>query len=313
MIIRRKTLGALLLALLLLAPSAPAELGVQEEQPAEEAGAPIYALPMDDYTATGYEPDEACFTENGYKDASIEVTMSRDWFDESGFSIAYVRITDPSQLRTGLAGGFLKKTNYVSSIAKKHKAVVATGGEFLSKNVSTYCVRMGVTLRKKGYKSRDILITDENADLHIYKGFSTETLEAFRAEGHTVVNLFNFGPALVIDGELQSIDRHYTVGNVRYRAPRAAIGQLGPLEYVIVVVDGRNALATNENGTHHKSKGITMEVLAQYMADLHCIQAYALDGGGSAVMYFHGETFSTPSSKRSVDDIVYFATTVQAE
>ena len=83
------------------------------------------------------------------------------------------------------------------------------------------------------------------------------------------------------------------------------IFQLGPLEYLLVVVDGRGAA---------DSEGCQVATLAQFMYDQGCIQAYNLDGGNSALMYFGGENFSqkTFKAERSVTDIIYFATGIDA-
>lgn len=48
------------------------------------------------------------------------------------------------------------------------------------------------------------------------------------------------------------------------------------------------------------------------MYDRGCTQAYNLDGGNSALMYFNGENYSTKSvaAERSVSDIIYFSTAI---
>ena len=175
-------------------------------------------------------------------------------------------------------------------------------------------VRMTETYRKKPLKSRDMLITDMNGDFHIIKNSDAEQLKAL-VQGETpIVNVFNFGPALVIDGELQQMPDKYKY-NIRGLEPRCAIGQVGPLEYVLVVVDGgkdRLVTITAEDGTKKKSTGCTVETLAQFMLDQGCQQAYNLDGGNSALMVFNGENYSQKSfsAERSVSDIIYFATAV---
>ena len=84
--------------------------------------------------------------------------------------------------------------------------------------------------------------------------------------------------------------------------PRTAIGMVEPLHYILVVSDGR----TDE------SEGLTLDELAEVMADYGCTQAYNLDGGGSSTMVFNGTVINNPTSsgrsekERSVSDIVYF-------
>lgn len=50
------------------------------------------------------------------------------------------------------------------------------------------------------------------------------------------------------------------------------------------------------------------------MAKQGCTMAYNLDGGNSALMWFGGENYSekTVKAERSVSDIIYFATAIDA-
>ena len=260
------------------------------------------ALPMD--FSAGPVADEANYTELGYEDETLSVTMEHVWVGDAYFHVARVKISDPSQLRIGLAAPFgTKKTNKVSTIARDNNAVVAIGGDYFGNEEGGYVVRMGEVYRKKPLKSRDMLVTDSNGDFHILVKSDAAQLKALMESDAGIVNVFNFGPALVIDGELQEMPESYKTYNIFGKEPRCAIGQLGELEYLLVVVDGRDAAG---------SKGCTAAELAQFMADRGCIQAYNLDGGNSALMYFHGENFSTKSfeHERSVSDIIYFATAV---
>ena len=96
-------------------------------------------------------------------------------------------------------------------------------------------------------------------------------IEEVEADGHTVVNLFNFGPAYVIDGELihpAGEMFRYLVGGPMGREPRCAIGQIGPLEYVVVTVDGRNNKAPTPDGGHQYSAGATMGEVADSVSEL---------------------------------------------
>lgn len=260
-------------------------------------------LPID--FSPGPVPDASRFTEDSYEDESISVHMERIWVDECQFHVAHVTIADASQLRTALAAPFGKnKTNRVSTIARDHNAVVATGGDYYGNEEGGYVVRMGETGRKKPLKSRDMLVIDGNGDFHILIHSDSEQLRALVESDIPIVNVFNFGPALVCGGELQAMPEKYQY-NIKGREPRCAIGQTGPLSYVMVVADGRGA---------GDSKGCSVETLARVMADLGCLEAYNLDGGGSALMYFGGENYSTKSFKaeRSVSDIIYFATAVES-
>ena len=87
--------------------------------------------------------------------------------------------------------------------------------------------------------------------------------------------------------------------------PRTAIGVVAPLHYLFVVSDGRTS----------QSAGLSLYGLAQLMQSLGTQTAYNLDGGNSALMYFHGENYSKKSvgAERSVSDIIYFSTGINGE
>ena len=181
-------------------------------------------------------------------------------------------------------------------------AVVAIGGDYFANEEGGYVVRMGEAYRKKPLKSRDMLVTDSKGNFHILKNSDATQLQALMEAEDPIVNVFNFGPALVIDGVLQEMPETYNY-NIRGKEPRCAIGQLGELEYLLVVVDGRGAA---------DSEGCDVATLAQFMYDQGCTQAYNLDGGNSALMYFNGENYSRKSfeAERSVSDIIYFSTAI---
>lgn len=275
----------------------------------------ITALPFD--FTPGHVADPANFTESSYEDESLTVTMERVWVEDACFNVARVKIADPSQLRTALAAPFgKKKTNKISTIARDNNAVVAIGGDYYGNEEGGYVVRMGEVYRKKPMKTRDMLVIDDLGDFHILKNSDAEQLKALMEGERQLVNVFNFGPALVIGGERQEMPESYKY-NINGMEPRCAIGQIGPLEYLLVVVDGgkgREITVTLEDGSKKKSGGCTVDTLAQFMADQGCLEAYNLDGGNSALMVFGGENYSHKSKKaeRSVTDIIYFATAVDA-
>jgi len=312
-----KMLLSLLLCLALLAAPALAEELVEEVSLDEESsGEAVSSLPVD-FTA-GPVPSEAGFTESGYEDASISVSLEKVTVDTAIYCVARVRIADASQLRTAVMPK--GREDKISRMAAKQNAVIAIGGDYYGSDKGGYIVRQGEIIEKraKPYPTRDLLCVDENGDFHIIlrqrnayekkkqvnESF-TDDLKKLVSE-HTLVNVFEWGPALVIDGVKQEIPESYS-GALTHRNPRCAIGQTGPLEYVLVVVD---------TVTHHDrsgKEGATGEELAQFMADLGCTQAYNLDGGNSALMVFHNQNYSdkTVNEERSVSDIIYFATAVQ--
>ncbi|MEA5144537.1 MAG: phosphodiester glycosidase family protein [Candidatus Limiplasma sp.] len=259
----------------------------------------ISPLPWDE--SPGYEPDPNAYTENGYLDASLRVEMSTVRRADADFYVAHIKIKHPSQLRTGVASWLGSGTNRITAMAQRFQAVLAINGDYYSDRKAGLVIRQGETLRSKPSEQYDVLLIDAAGNFHIVKRDNLAMLDVYLSGALDIRNVFSFGPALVIDGELQEIPEKYSFAP-HYKNPRAASGQLGALEDVCVVVDGRS----------DDSQGVTLEELAQAMADMGCTQAYNLDGGNSATLVLGGAIYNDKSAdnERSVSDILYFATTV---
>lgn len=291
--------------------SAMAEDELEEEtlDEGEFASHPEWALPLD--FTPGCEPKAEQYTENGYEDESIRVkTEHQEMDDGTKIHIAYVQIADPSQLRTGVVNPEKlgsSKTASVSALAKKYNAVIAINGDnYVDKpEKTTFEYRMTNKIRSKTNRTKDILVIDDQGDFHLFpksqgiKEFPNELKKMDRK----LVNAFTFGPALVIDGELMEIDENYGY-NPHGREPRAAIGQMGPMSYVLVVVE-----AKDRSG----SSGFSQTKLGEFMHELGCKQAFNLDGGNSAEMVFGDQVIKgmAGGDERGLSDIIYFASAEQ--
>lgn len=268
---------------------------------AEEA--PSYDLPLD--FTPGMTPNPAGYTADGYQDDSISVRLETREEDGVIWRLAFVQVKSPSQLRTGIAGSSVSSSRValVSSMADKYNAVIAISGDYYANDPAktTFEYRMGNKIRSKSNKKKDILIIDENGDFHLFVKSDKARMDAFNASGHTIVNAFTFGPALVSDGNPLTMDTGYGY-NPTGREPRMAIGQLDTLSYVLALAEGRT----------EDSKGVTHQELADYMYDLGCLQAFNLDGGNTATMVFNGNYYQqkTVNSERAQSDFIYFATAV---
>ena len=280
-----------------LIPSAAAEV-VEEESP--------YSLPVDG--TPGMKPNPALFTEDGYEDASIRVQLeTREAENDLIWRIAWVEIASPAQLRTAYFGKTVKSDtqNKISRLAPKMNAVIAINGDNYGQEKAkhSFVVRMGEVRQQKLNKTKDILIIDENGDFHTF--INSAGADTFAKDtGHTIVNAFMFGPALVKESEVVSIKREYGF-NPEGTQPRAAIGQLDHLSYVLVIAD---------NTTGSDKEGVTHQQLAKFMQELGCREAYNLDGGNSAVMMYNGKMLNNKmGQERDVTDMIYFATAVPPE
>ena len=271
-----------------------------------EDAAPAYELPID--RTPGMKPNPAGFTADGYEDESISVRMETLEEDGVVWRIAWVNIASPTQLRTNFYAKKItsdKGYGYVTKMAKENNAIVAMNGTAFTRSAQLHSfeVRMKIVRQTKTNKDLDILITDELGDFHVFpKSEGAATFE--KDTGHEMINAFMFGPALVKDGEVLTIPKKYANYNATGKEPRAAIGQTGPLSYVMVVADGRG---------NSGSEGCTLQELADYMGKIGCQQAYNLDGGNSAILVFNNEIYNYKAKERDVNDLIYFATAVPEE
>ncbi|NLD33524.1 MAG: phosphodiester glycosidase family protein [Clostridiales bacterium] len=268
--------------------------------PAARAEAPLAPLPMD--LSPGRVPDQQAFTEAGYSDSSITLSLETLDKDHVVWRIARITVSDPSQLRTATAGKpGSNKLALISSMAQKNNAIIAINANYLSNDPvkTSFEYRMGEKIRTKYNSKKDLLITDELGDLHVFVKSQKDEVEAFQATGRQIINAFTFGPALVKDGQVLAMDPDYGY-NPKGREPRMAIGQTGPLSYVLVLAEGRTK----------DSQGVTHQELADFMLSLGCTQAFNFDGGNSATMVYNGGYYQQKSrnNERAQSDMLYFAT-----
>ena len=251
-------------------------------------------------------PSEANYLAGGrgYQDESIEVRVDRVRAYETDITIARVRIADPSQIRTAMAARY-GSTAAVrpDKLAQRANAVLACNGDYFSYNTAGYLVRQGVTYRESAKRTYDMLIIDEYGDFTIIIDPTKTKVQEYLNNGGTIVNSFNFGPALVKDYDIVTTTKRQDCG-VNKKTQRMGVGQTGPLEYVLVATEGPE---------NKGSEGLTIPEFAQLMKDLGAVQAYNLDGGSSSAMMLGGEKINARSSKkmRPICDILYFSTLEQ--
>lgn len=263
-----------------------------------------YSLPLD--FSGGYTPDPNGYTENTYEDASLQVKMEKRDIDGVRYDIAWIKVASPTQLRTAIAG----QPNEVIAekpgrMARRVNAVVAINGDFYVQRKDGLIYRQGQAFRYVLNPEKDILVIDDLGDLHAFLGGENQTNEllAFLQSGRTIVNAFTFGPAIVKDGQAIPLpDTYRTRFDSAVRAPRTVIAQLGPLEYVFVEAEGRNAI----------SKGVTTDQMGAFMVTLGVQTAYCMDGGNSSILLFNGRYYDSnyAASEREQSDIIYVCSAV---
>lgn len=266
--------------------------------PAHAQGNP-YDLPIS--LTPGYEANPACFIEDGYEDDSLSVRMEKRRLKDLTVDIAWIKVKSPTQLRTAIAGTpNSMQEDKPGTLVRAANAVVAINGDMYSRRKGML-YRMGVALKQTESPEKDSLFIDENGDFHVFINSDPKEMVEYLKAGHQMINTFSFGPAMVVDGQVQTIREDYWFECLT-RAPRVVIGQIDTLSYVFVEAEGRNK----------ESRGFTMQQMADFMGTLGVKTAYNLDGGNSATMFFNRTYYDWhyTDAERRASDIIYVCSAV---
>jgi len=298
---RGRTAGALcgILVCLLLAGGAMGEGGLPQMRMVTFPAGSAYAVPEnanDNYAASdrGYSDDGL-----SYHDDTLDIQLHRIRAYDTDVVVAFVQIADAAQMKTEQAHPYPSKgTVRVTEIAKRVKAVLAVNADWFTYHNTGIVYRNGELLRKRSNEEYDGLAIDIHGDFHIVRPMTEEGYAQIAAP---IANSFAFGPALVMNGEIQEIVNR----RVTY-VQRMAIGQIAPLRYVLVATDGPD---------QRNSAGLSVPQLAELMFGLGAQTAYNLDGGQSTSMLMRQTKVNgeNPLTIRAVGDIVYFTTAIADE
>lgn len=268
------------------------------------------------WEATNKDATPSKFPWQRYEDESISIRT--EFFDvipakkarQVPASVTYIKVADPSQIRTAMSNDSYKNKNYVKAekLAAHVNAVVAVNGDFFKyfSNIG-YVLRQGEFYRDMLNGRRDMLIIDSNGDFHSVYAATSETAAEYLAgmpEGVQAINTFCLGPVLVENGQARVIAdtiASYKQGEFEwpYAQQRVAVVQTGKLEYAIVEVYGK----------FDGSQGMNLQEMADLIAYLfpECIMAYNLDGGGSTAVIVNSKRIHLTPGSREISDILYFA------
>ena len=289
----------LLLAAMAMVVSSPASL------------AETHPLAMDMNVFGDEMKADGWISKEEYQDESIHIQLdsrtrkTKSSADKTTITWVTVEIADASQLRTYFSDGSYdsRKQERSNVMTKRTRAVVAMNADFAKYTYDFgYIIRQGVFYRdaldQQKYP-RDVLVIDSEGDFSIIPNATSGDMQAFLAEleasGRIAVNSFTFGPALINNGEVQTITSKEH--EAKLATARICICQLDHLRYAIVVVDGGNGV------------GINLQELANYIPEIlpDCKVAYNLDGGGSAHLLMNGKMANKTANSRPISDIIYFA------
>ena len=311
-------LAALLAAVIILSGAAAAF--AEEEK--------VYTLPIDLSEGKPYQ-DSIYNKENPFKWSDDhhhyeDPTIVADYYKLDGKQygtahLHYVEITikHASQLRTACADPNTFDTTLMrpgKNIAARVKAVVAVDGDFCNsyyaQEGNKFCLRQGTVYRDTVVDYLDMLLIDEDGDFHIYKGGpELADLPKEEIDGKKINNAFQFGPAIVIDGE--PVPDEYILDPAHSPAtskpeqgePRVCIAQIDTLHYLIYF----NWWGPGKN---------LAEVRDIVMSLAPVKTAYMLDGGNSSQIIFQmsqANLMGKDLNDRKIFDIIYFASAYDPE
>jgi len=291
------------------------------------------SLPMDTTQGGPAPKDEYYLSNREYQDESISVKITEGRYAYTDYVCAHVKISHPSQLRTAPAtvvdwpqAVFLRnppEADYRGRyVARAVNAVVAINGDFYTKTDTVHVVmRQSTQVRNVADGESDLLIIDKNGDFSYLPDCTVNSYKAYYQENKdNMYQVFCFGPMLVKDGVSVIDDKYLNTGiGSQKNTQRAAIAQLGPLEYMLVTCNS-NQVMNNKGMTIKEFAGLC-EQLGKELSENGCMLAYNLDGGNSSTLVFkdYMEEYdywsyvkvNCPEIERFLADIIYFATLVE--
>jgi len=269
----------------------------------------VSALPAPVLGEAPPPPNPLCFPGDpdfSYGDDRLWINI-QSRFVETPDLLAYfvcdIQTTDPGALKTALSGDMpMGPREATADIAGRYGAILAINGDAYSFHNHGVIVRNGQVLRAKRTNAYHLLALYGNGDLSVIPrdiGQDGSALADALVRGGAL-QVWAFGPELVRDGAAVDFDDFRVISpRDNAREPRTAIGEIGPLHYVVVVADGRRK---------GHSDGMTLREMQHVFLAAGAQTAFNLDGGGSSTLYFLGEVLNKPAGgvERSVADILYF-------
>jgi exopolysaccharide biosynthesis protein len=231
-------------------------------------------------------------TENSYRSANISVSVEEVQKFDAPCYIADIYVAELKYFRTAFAKdpGVMGSSELTDKVAQENDAIVAINGDHCTDNEGTV-VRNGQLFRKPK-SSLDVLVMNYDGSM---KTYSPDEFDVEKTLSEGVYQVWTFGPMLLRDGQPMT-QFNSTVTGLN---PRTAVGYYEPGHYCFVVVGGRH---------EDYSEGCTMTQLSGLFYDLHCTEAYNLDGGQSSEFIFLGGMLNEQTGgRRSTPDILYIA------
>ena len=234
---------------------------------------------------------EPFVSETSYRSRNLFVNITSVREGDTTYHVADIYVRTAEYLRRAFASGKWRgETQTVSDMADAAGAIVAMSGDYAAAFSKGYVIANGVEAMATNNKLRDTCLIYRDGVMETYL---KNKLDYKAAQDRGVWQSFLFGPCLLLNG--QRIEKNFN-STVFPANPRAAIGYFEPGHYCFVLVDGRSS----------NNRGMTLKQLSALMEGLGCVDAYNLDGGQSASLWFGGRIVNDPyHGGRKISDIVY--------
>ena len=202
----------------------------------------------------------------------------------SNYSGKLLKISNPEQVFVGISADLGTRGQFLEDIANAYNAIAGINGSGFvdeeGKGKAAYPVGIliskGNIIYDPNYEEYDIIGFDNDNNLIV--GTYTKN-ELLKLNLRDAVEPFY---KLIINGE-----KRIKSGNGGYGLhPRTAIGQTLDGSILMLVIDGRQL----------HSLGATMKDCQDILSSYGAINAAALDGGSSSIMYYDGEIKTKPSN-----------------
>ena len=198
-----------------------------------------------------------------YEDPSLTVDIV--WggrIYDTNYVYALVKIANGTQIRTAMAGDQYsgEYTAIGSTIGKSKNAVFAINGDYFkhSDHQNGFMVRQGKTYRNRPSKMWDLLMIDQYGDFHTIVEPDKDKLAAWRIvkrAGLEIINTFNFGPLLILDGQvtLERFQRNPEPPLYRHPQGSPAHGRVPAGQADLPVRHQRGSRGQGQQGPDHGS------------------------------------------------------------
>lgn len=241
-----------------------------------------------------------------YLDESILAVTWQQVIDRIIYTIAEVKISDPSQFRRYLVDGYYVSHRLfpTTGLSEQAGAVIACSGDHFRGRKMGIVIYDGEIKRYTGEYSVDTCLVDDQGNLNLIpRGtfLKKAELESYIQENNIRFSL-SFGPIMIQDGVRCDPDL-YLLGETKEGYPRCAICQKDELHYLLITVNGGNR---NYNYP-------TIAMLTDQIEKFDVQQAYCLDGGQTGAIAMQDRLMNPNEYKngqRAIGDIIFFATAV---